>query len=275
MIRTLFTRVSILALAFAVFTFGHDYFGRTLAAVWDIDDRAQFNAKFNWIALVLGVTILTTMVLYFRKNPNFWGIKLAYFTLTLLLIFFSFKNLLVVHSEIIHFPQYALIALLLFPIIKNLPETLFLTIVLGLVDECYQYFVLAPQKTAYLDFNDMWLNTLGGGLGILLAGTVFPKHLNPKKNYLGVDGILFKGLISITAIFALFFFSGFMGYNQEIHPHATYFLFKEEPQSFWTEADFDVVYHIVRPLEGILAIAFYFWVLFPLEKYIRDDNSEK
>lgn len=271
--RTLLLQVIILIAAFAIFTLGHDYFGRTLAAAWDIDDRARFNAKFNWIALFLGITIVGITALYLSKNPKYWRIKIAYFALTVLLMLFSVKNLLVVHSEIIHFPQYAILALLLFPIIKNLPETLFLTIVLGLIDECYQYFVLAPQKTAYLDFNDMWLNALGGGLGILLAGIIFPQYLNPKKKYLKLDGIIFKSLVTITTIFALFFLSGFMGYNQELHPNATYFLFKQEPKSFWTPSDFEVIYHIVRPAEGILAITFYCWILFPLEKYFMVHNS--
>lgn len=270
---TFITRIIILATVFAIFTLGHDFFGRTLAAAWDIDNRTQFNAKFNWIALVLGISIFSTLIYYLRKNPKFWWIKVAYFALTILLMLFSVKNLLVVHSEIIHFPQYALLALLLYPIIRNLPETLFLTMVLGLLDECYQYFVLAPNKTAYLDFNDMWLNTLGAGLGTLLAGIIFPQFLKPKNSYLNIHGLISKGVISIITIFALFFFSDFMGYNQEIHPNATYFLFKEEPESFWTSSDFEVVYHIVRPAEGILAMTFYFWIFFPLEKYFKDRNS--
>ena len=271
--RTLILRLTILISVFAIFTLGHDFFGRTLAAAWVIDNRTQFNAKFNWISLFLGLGIFSTLIYYLRKNPKFWEIKLAYFALTLLLMLFSVKILLVVHSEIIHFPQYALIALLLFPLVRNLPETFFLTVVLGLVDECYQYFVLAPNKTAYLDFNDIWLNTLGGGLGILLAGIVFPKYLIPKAHYLRIDGVIFKGLLTISTLFALFFFSGFMGYNSEIHPNATYFIFKEEPDSFWTASDFEVVYHIVSPAEGILAMTFYFWMLFPLEKYFKNQNS--
>lgn len=271
--RNLIQRLIILLSVFAIFVLGHDFFGRTIAAAWDIDNRSQFNAKFNGIALLLGLIIFTSIIYFLRKNPKFWVIKVAYFAFTILLILFSVKILLVVHSEIIHFPQYALIALLLFPLIKNLPETLFLTIVLGLIDECYQYFVLAPQKTAYLDFNDMWLNTLGGGLGILLAGIIFPKYLKPKEHYLRIDGVIIKGLLTISTVFALFFLSGFMGYNTEIHPNALYFVFKQEPKSFWTSSDFDVVYHIVRPAEGILAITSYFWLLLPLEKYFRDHNS--
>lgn len=272
--KSLLLKLVLLFIAFSIFTFGHDYFGRTLAAEWDINDRVQFNQRFNTIALILSPLFIMPFLWGVFKERENWHIKLGYLIFTFSMAWFSYKNLLVVNSEMVHFPQYALLALLIFPILKNIPETLFATIFLGILDEGYQYFVLAPEKTAYMDFNDIWLNTIGAGFGVLLTGVIFPGILNPKSKYFTPHGLIPKGLILLAFIFGLMYFSEFLGYTVERNPNAIYYIFKEYPTNYWTEADFDVKYHIVRPLEGLLAVFMFCWIFHPAEKYFGQAVSK-
>jgi hypothetical protein len=78
--------------------------------------------------------------------------------------------LTVANIELIHFPQYAVLAVLLFAGGLHPTWALIGATSLGAIDEVYQHFVLyADRQEAYLDFNDMVLNCIGAAGGLLLA----------------------------------------------------------------------------------------------------------
>lgn len=95
----------------------------------------------------------------------------------LLLSLFSYGAymlLLVANVELIHFPQYALIAGVLL-LGGNRPSVAWAAaVVAGIIDETYQELVIyAGRPDTYLDVNDMILNTIGATWAVLLltAGT--------------------------------------------------------------------------------------------------------
>lgn len=82
---------------------------------------------------------------------------------------FMYIFLFVSSIEAIHFIQYAILSLLLMILFKDLYLSFFISMLLGLLDEIYQYFVLyAGQPDVYLDYNDMLLNNHGAIMGIII-----------------------------------------------------------------------------------------------------------
>jgi hypothetical protein len=77
--------------------------------------------------------------------------------------------LLVVNIELIHLPQFALIAALALRAGLGGPSALAVATLAGFVDETYQHLVIyANTPDTYFDINDIVLNTLGGAWGVLL-----------------------------------------------------------------------------------------------------------
>jgi hypothetical protein len=77
--------------------------------------------------------------------------------------------LLVANIELVHVPQYALLAAVLVCGGIRPGEALIAATLAGVVDEAYQCFVLyVGRPDTYLDFNDMFLNAVGAAWGVLL-----------------------------------------------------------------------------------------------------------
>lgn len=77
--------------------------------------------------------------------------------------------LLVANVELIHFPQYAILAVLSGLAGASPAAAWVLASGAGVLDEVYQYLVVyAERPEAYLDFNDMLLNAIGAAWGVLV-----------------------------------------------------------------------------------------------------------
>jgi len=80
--------------------------------------------------------------------------------------------LFVINIESVHYVQYAIGAILIFSLVEHYFVALFLAFLVGVFDEAYQYFYLAPEGTAYYDFNDIITNLLGAAFGLLILRTL-------------------------------------------------------------------------------------------------------
>ena len=89
------------------------------------------------------------------------------FLLLLALMYGTDYSLVVNNIERVHYPQYALLALLLGLSLRNEMLIFFVTTFFGFMDEFLQ-FAMDPMKTNYLDFNDIVLNILGAAAGVVL-----------------------------------------------------------------------------------------------------------
>jgi hypothetical protein len=105
---------------------------------------------------------------------------LALWLATLGLAALAQRWLLVVNIELVHLPQYALLALVLIGAGLT-PETAWAgAVLLGALDEGYQHLVLyAGRPDTYLDYNDMLLNALGAQLAVVLVMARRPAALRP------------------------------------------------------------------------------------------------
>jgi len=77
--------------------------------------------------------------------------------------------------EAIHYLQYAVLVLLLAQVFGRALPAFFLAIVIGVIDEWYQLYVLHPSWQPYLDYNDLVLNTIGALAGLIVLRAVSTK----------------------------------------------------------------------------------------------------
>jgi hypothetical protein len=197
-------------------------------------------------------------------------ISTLYWLFIFLMVILSYLFLITVPIEIIHFPQYAVLALL-FAISLDRKKSRFLVIrillivtFLGIIDEAYQYLYLTAKSSHYLDFNDFFLNQIGTSIGILIyyGFTKQPVHLN---NIYQINISIKKVIISLILLTALFSFlsnSVYFRTADEINPGGfsykdgkTVFYLERIPGKFgnWEENDKGTGYfYILDPIFGIM-----------------------
>ena len=118
----------------------------------------------SWILLGVSAAFLIRIAFVHR-----WG-ALRHLSILLLLVALMYPTdyyLIVNNIERIHYPQYAMLALLLGLSLRNEMLIFFVTTFAGFVDEFLQ-FVMDPMKSNYFDFNDIVLNILGAAAGVVL-----------------------------------------------------------------------------------------------------------
>lgn len=130
-------------------------------------------------------------------------------------------------NEYVHYPQYALLAILLqgalstkrdeFPITR----ILFWAVFLGIADEAFQYFYICPSYGDYLDFNDFVLNELGAIGGIIIAALMC-SGVNSKGISIGRHELTF--LTAILLILSALYSAGIIRVTppHEIPPGGIY-----------------------------------------------------
>ena len=227
-------------------------------------DQPYGRDRYNLIILVLGLLVLVGYSLPIWKGIQQLkeGKSRVYFSLimTLLFVIISFNMLLVVNVEIVHFVQYALLAILLFPLFNNYRDTLFYTLIFAIIDEGYQYFILAPLRTDYFDFNDVIIDLIGAALGLILFWVSGIKDMVSNKKWFQTPTFIGFSILILAAIVA--YLTGILAiYPSESAEQAPILLIRKIQENFWTITHPNVKFHVVSPLEGILIVAglFYFY----------------
>lgn len=239
----------------------HEIVGKQVAAVFSEFGRDQYNL----IILILFCILagITGVYLVRKIKPNDRVIIMGFVLMSLIIIVLSFKFLLVFNVEAIHFVQYALFAIICFKLNRSFLQTMIWSSIAGAFDELYQYLYLAPQRTEYYDFNDVIINTIGAGIGLIfiraLSNTSVHFNWRQIKN-----SLIFKFLLALIGIIVLGFASGYI--SNFSSDQAVFVLQKNPDIEFWHTAympvyKFSVKFHVVKPIEGvvitILIIIFY------------------
>jgi len=168
----------------------------------------------------------------------------------------------VVNIEVVHFFQYAMFALLCFPLTLNYNQTMIISTLAGALDEAYQFFYLAPQRTDYFDFNDVVINLVGVAFGLLVI-----KIFKPATKVISLKQFLFSPASILTILISVIIFisfnTNFLGIYHT-NTDAQFVLVKKTFDSFWTTVHPNITYHVMLPLEGLLVIIslwFFYWPL--------------
>jgi hypothetical protein len=211
------------------------------------------------MGVVLGL-VLTGVVVYRLRRHGARGVLAISWIVTLALIGFTWRVFTANNTELVHYPQYipegmALLALTLSP-----AESLAWIVIFGGLDEGYQYAVLSWWRPVPFDFNDVYMDLLGGAAGVLLAMAFLRCARRDAAPRIGPPFWKRPGIIAILATTAtgiLLWASGFMLlFEDKADTRHWFSLSRFRAPAFW----FQVVtngpnkYHTLSPIEGPIII---------------------
>jgi hypothetical protein len=193
----------------------------------------------------------------------------VFWVLTIFLIWCTWRFFTANNVELVHYPQYipegmALVALTLSP-----SESLAWIALFGGLDECFQYWHLSAGKPVPYDFNDIYMDLLGGAAGVLFAMAFFrcerrdPSTVSWKQILWRPGVIVILGLVTAGIIL---WSCGLMVLYEQANSSHWFALSRVKMPAFWFQvvANGPNKYHTLSPIEGpilILAtIAVYAWL---------------
>lgn len=140
---------------------------------------SDYSSALGWV----GFTALILIVFFRARKGQHHLRTFVYWFFLLAAIFAANRLLLFSPNEYVHYPQYAILVILMWlsidPDRTRWPfvRILFWGTFMGIIDEVNQYLFVCPSYGDYLDFNDFFLNQLGVVTGLLLAyGFHAPKN---------------------------------------------------------------------------------------------------
>lgn len=209
-----------------------------------------------------------------RRSGRIGGREaMAWLALAVLLVAAD-RLLVITPVERVHYPQYAILALLLRRVLGDEALVLGLACLAGMADELRQYLA-HPVNTGYLDWNDFCLNLLGAGAGLLLARALDLRPLAgpraaglARQAFLAACGVLAGGLAAAWLQGRIIPYAP-AGGDPEIFPRvggkASFVLSFFRAEGFWNVAESGRSHHVLAPGEGLAVLAALFaglaWLL--------------
>ncbi|TSA18665.1 hypothetical protein D4R75_10975 [bacterium] len=226
-------------------------------------ETMQFVADIGSFALG-SIVFLVAMILVWRTGKGA-VVHIGFWIVVGLMMYAADRTLIFNNIERIHFPQYTIMALLLGLSLQGENLIFLVTSFAGFADEFLQ-FSMDPQKTNYLDFNDIVLNILGAGLGVALL-IAFRKSAASESSYYEkrfrtlslVVTSMAAGLVllalSVGRIVTVADIATNRSVVTEVHGRLSFILGFERHDQFWIKSDFGKIVHILPPVEGLLLIS--------------------
>lgn len=250
-----FLNLLLLIVYYPLVVLPHEEVGRFCA--WLFDEHMTRD-DYNTIILITSLAGLSGYVYFLLKNTRgnshlrrqifFYG------TVTVLCSILCFKLLIVINIEVVHFVQYGIMAILMFPLVRRYGETVLWVTLAGAFDEAWQYFYLAPVKSNYYDFNDVIINLLGSVYGLLLVRSLQPSFALPRRLHFWRSPVFYV-LLTLTGMIALSLWRGWIHLNAPASGDGALWSLIRVPQNgFWTTVHPQVTFHVVQPLEGLAVI---------------------
>jgi len=231
----------------------HNEVGAAVNDIFSSFSRAQYNG----IVVSIFSVIIIALIALGRQNLQVGDRDKVrpLIILTLLFIVLCFFFLMVVYVESVHFIQYALFSILLFPLLGRYTSTMIWGAFLGGLDELFQYLIL-ENTSLYYDFNDIVLDAVGAGAGLVILFVFGMRSFTsrPKKMWKRPEVYLpFGVMIIITISWMLGYFSLNYNYNNP----AYFTLFKQPlPQDFWFYPPGPPArFHILTPIPALIILS--------------------
>jgi hypothetical protein len=252
----------------AAVTFPHEQVQLLVGAIADRLTRPGLYRVSAEIGIALAVVVTAVLGRQLAGHPERRRIA-AYWALTLGLIWCTWRVFTGNNTELVHYPQYfpegiALVAMTLSPV-----ESLaWITLAAGL-DEGYQYWVLYPQRVSAFDYNDIYMDLLGGAAGVLFAMAFLScrRREGPARIWKR-PGVVALAAVIVTGV--VLWGTGLMALHQD-NPHPHWFALSRQKTPF-----FSIVpglgphqVHELAPLEGTLLIMVTIGVNAMLERRVR------
>lgn len=185
--------------------------------------------------------------------------KLLFLAITGLLMAASWRWLFYTDAEAVHFPQYALLTILIFPLTGRFGLAVFYATLIGVVDECVQYYIAHPTWNVYLDTNDMIYNLIGAGLGCTLLYVGGAGQMVRPASQQKVAGRLMQSpalwiMVGILLLCSGLWLAGLLTIDPLPDGTKPKFVLRRAgpPASYWQTTNWGKTYHDVSPYEAIL-----------------------
>ncbi len=141
--------------------------------------KFSFETTNRFFIYSLILPFIAVVLFFFLYNVKSFRKSLSYLAIVLIPVAVYYPLFFVSNVEFVHYVQYAFISFLLLKISGNIWYSFSTSIILGVIDEAYQYFVLyAGRPSVYLDYNDMLLNIHG-----VITGIIIFLILSPPQTY--------------------------------------------------------------------------------------------
>jgi hypothetical protein len=241
------------------------------AAVTFPHEQVQYivNEIANWMShkrlyqLSAAILLLQGALLTFFVSKRIAGqparrMLATFWILTIALIWCTWRFFTANNVELVHYPQYvpegmALLALTLSP-----AESLAWIALFGGLDECFQYWDLMGAKKVPFDFNDVYMDLLGGAAGVVLAMVILRCDRRTIKaswkNILLRPGVVM--ILSLVAIGIVLWSCGLMVLYDDANAGHWFALSRVRMPTFWFQviANGPNKYHTLSPIEGPILI---------------------
>lgn len=238
----------------------HEKVGKFVERTLDVPMGRE---RYNLLVVISALILLMAFLLWFtprlvRMESNArWVIGgITVFTVSCIIV--AMKTIVVINIELIHVFQYAIMAVLLYPLLPNYREVLFWASLLGAFDELYQYLVLAPQISDYYDFNDVIINMLGASMGMLILRIQgFENKWAYRKWY---KSPATQMMIGISSLIILMWLTGLLSvYPAKESNNSVIFEFVKIPhEGFWRVVPKADPFHVIRPETGLIILCILF-----------------
>jgi hypothetical protein len=258
---------------FSIVTF-HDEITQIAIKLRNTFGRDHYNAFLGYFFLGILVMFISYLVWRISKSKTKKLDSLLALSMVVLMLL-SFRYLMTYNIEAIHFVEYAMVAIILLPVLRSYGETVFWVTILGLIDELFQYFFLVPEFE-YLDFNDNILNLLGAGSGVIFVHMLGREAVDIRKYPWYKSPAIITATV-LLAVFLMVYISGKMTFNPTgLEDGANWFSLNRKaiPDEFWKEAYAGRSFHIMRPVEGIAVMYMVFAGFFILDGFLLKQKSQ-
>ena len=256
---------------FVAMTLSHDLMQRP--AYW-AQGRLS-HRSWNALVAVVGVSLLVVFCVWLTRALRHHvrrRVAASFLVVTVAIAVLSFHTLLVMNIEVVHFPHYAILAILLYPITRRHTDTIILATIAGLIDEGYQYFHLYADRGIHFDFNDVLLDTIGAGFGQVLV-FVFARGVREESVTISTVSRS-PACIAAAALLTAGTLATWAGWIRILRDAATpswvVILRRGGPSTrYWTPTDWGKTYHEVGPCEWLLAATILVALYAALDRYQR------
>ncbi|MDX1476249.1 MAG: hypothetical protein R3301_01040 [Saprospiraceae bacterium] len=243
---------------FLVVVLPHEAVGSLIHRLLFRGSVADYNLTFMLIfAAVVGIAMAPVVRCAWIRRPP--ARLLAGTLLVVGLMIVAYRTIMVLSTEAIHYVQYAVMAILLYPLLRHHLETVVAATLLGVLDELYQYLWLKPADPGYYDFNDVVLNVLGAMFGLCIVGicdgTTRARGTRPvwrSPFWLTVgSSMVILGILWACRVWSVF--------PPEASTSPPVVLMPQVPDAFWS-VFYDKAFHIMTPMEGLVAVICLIWL---------------
>jgi hypothetical protein len=220
-------------------------------------------------AITIGVIITLVFLLALRRQAERGAVFLLWLAAILLMVG-TWWVFMANNTELVHFPQYFPEGLALLALTASPVESIAWATIFGGLDEAFQYVYVVPGKPVPYDFNDIFMDLLGGAAGVVFAMALMRLERREGepgwwKGVLKRPGIaVFLGLV--VAGIGLWAAGLMMLYEAPNAPRHWFSLSRQHDLPFWFSAPNFLgprTFHELSPVEGpiLLLITLAVWSL--------------